>query len=279
MAHTSTLVLTLFVYCVYSLALAVQTQHLPQQQIIVGGSEIKIRPATELDLDDIVTVLVDAFSPGPLYRYLFPQFDKFKERYWQCTREELGRQFANIPANVFVNVIAVPVGGRTEAGMMPRNRHERVVDVAIWNILEPDEDTLQSHRASPLESYLRGSSCEKHIGANLTRAAHYSKQFSAAEERYVDNYPGTQVYLNILATHPNWDGQGFGAAQCHWGMAMASEMGRPTTLLATPAGWPLYDSLGFESVANITIKTLDSFDDLWFEYMRYNYSSTIAQMG
>lgn len=43
----------------------------------------------------------------------------------------------------------------------------------------------------------------------------------------------------------------------------------PVTLLATPAGYPLYDSLGFESVENATISMLDGLGELWFEVMRW----------
>ena len=43
----------------------------------------------------------------------------------------------------------------------------------------------------------------------------------------------------------------------------------PVTLLATPAGYPLYDSLGFEGVKNATMPMLDRLGELWFEVMRW----------
>ena len=45
----------------------------------------------------------------------------------------------------------------------------------------------------------------------------------------------------------------------------------PVTLLATPAGYPLYKSLGFESVANVTLNLLDGYNGgiTWIEYMQW----------
>lgn len=43
----------------------------------------------------------------------------------------------------------------------------------------------------------------------------------------------------------------------------------PVTLFATPAGYPLYDSMGFESVKNATMPMLDGLGELWFEVMRW----------
>jgi len=45
----------------------------------------------------------------------------------------------------------------------------------------------------------------------------------------------------------------------------------PVTLLSSPAGYPLYDSLGFESVKNATVGMLDGLGELWFEVMRWGW--------
>ena len=113
-----------------------------------------------------------------------------------------------------------------------------------------------------------------------------------------------QLYLNLLATHPEWDGNGFGARQVRWGLELSrnGDFGReregdgdvvvrdnladeevrdeladgeakrtiPVTLLATPAGWPLYESLGFEGVENATIGMLDTMGELWFEVCKWD---------
>lgn len=109
-------------------------------------------------------------------------------------------------------------------------------------------------------------------GTNLTRAADFTRQNKAIERKYFDEKYPHQLYLHLLATHPDWDGNGFGARHCEWGMALSRELEpiMPVTLFASPAGFPLYDSLGFESVKNATMPMLDGLGDLWFEVMEWD---------
>jgi hypothetical protein len=57
----------------------------------------------------------------------------------------------------------------------------------------------------------------------------------------------------------------------HWGFELANTSKIPVTLIATPAGYPLYDDIGFRGIKNITIETLDGWANglLWFEVMEY----------
>ncbi|KAK5951975.1 hypothetical protein OHC33_006861 [Knufia fluminis] len=246
-----------------------QQQWLPQQTYL-ADSNIHIRPATETDLDDIVTVFVDAFAPGPVWRYLYQFQDQYKEYQWDCMREDIGKQFKHIPNNTFANVISVP-SQRSDPDTQG-SRDERVVAIAVWKIFEPSSEHPDHGNMDLLSILPNNAQCSDHLDMNLTRAADYEGQFSAAMQHYVYDLPQRQMYLTLLATHPDWDGHDFGARHVHWGMEMAREMGVPTTLLGTPAGWPLYDSLGFESVANVTIETLGEMEGLWYEYMRYDAS-------
>jgi len=241
------------------------------QQTYLANNNIHIRPATEADLDDITTVVIDAFAPGPAWHYAFPHQDEYKEYQWRCLRKAVEQEFARKPNNTFVNVISVPVGPSAAATTMQGERAERVVAVAVWKILEPDKRQSESGSMDLLGFGVHSGKqkCSDNLDTNMTRAEDFNRQFSVAEEHYVIDFPHKQMHLGLLCTHPDWDGHGFGAAHCEWGMDLAKSMDVPVTLVATPAGWPLYDLLGFESVANITIKTLDEPEDLWFEYMRY----------
>ncbi|KAK5094919.1 hypothetical protein LTR70_003766 [Exophiala xenobiotica] len=269
MARLLTLTIMLLISCYQTWALPSQQQQQAQNhQIYLSDSNIHIRPATEADLDDITTVMIDAFAPGPLWRYAFQYQNQFKEYQWNCLREDLGEQLRNIPNNTWANVISV--ASQNSGTRIQGNRQERVIAIAAWKIFEPSAE--HSDRGSmDLPGVLHNSAkCSDHLDANMTRMLDVERQTSAAIKRYVYDLPHTQLYLSLLATHPEWDGHGFGAVHCHWGMEMAKEMNVPVTLIGTPAGWPLYDSLGFKSVANITIKTLGKMEDLWYEYMRYD---------
>lgn len=232
-----------FLWSACSPAFAEHAKPLLQQQDIIEFSKVHIRPAEKQDLDDVATVILDAFAPSALYHYAFPQFERFREYHWKCLRKELGRQFADIPENAFLNVISVPNDSRKHTG---DSRHNRAVAVAAWKIIEPTTEVVNHKESIDFGLHLEKSSCSDNLDTNMTRALNFSRQFSLAEKHYVNEYPGKQVYLALLATHPDWDGHGFGATHCQWGMAMAAEMKAPVTLIATPAGWPLYDELGFE---------------------------------
>lgn len=268
MARLLTLTIALMISCCQTWALPAHQQKQQPQQIYLSDSKIHIRPVTEADLDDITTVIVDAFRPSPLWRYVFQHQDEYKEYQWKCMRKNVDNIYWHAPNNTFANVISVSLGHGAADTLGKRS--ERVVAIAIWRIMEPGAGHSGSDSLGTLGARSGSAECLDHLDANLTRALDFNRQFLAAEEHYIWSLPEKQMHLALLGTHPDWDGHGFGAAHCEWGMEMAKKMDVPTTLMATPAGWPLYDSLGFDSVANVTIETLGELEDLWYEYMRYD---------
>lgn len=232
-------------------------------QAPLGSEVITIRPIVEADLDDVTTVVIDAFSPGAANKYLSIGGDELANYTWKCVRKAVGEQFKQKPDNTFANVISVP-----QKSFSSHERRERVVAIAVWRIFNGHEgDNLE---LAGKTSCLMSGRCSENLDTNMTRAEDFQQQFSAAEEKYIHGLNQSQLYLELLATHPDWDGHGFGASHCRWGMNRAAAMKVPITLIATPAGYPLYDSLGFDSIANITINMLDNLGELWFEYMRWD---------
>ena len=152
-------------------------------------------------------------------------------------------------------------------------------DVAKQNSHQVSLSNDESDNAARTTSLL----CSANLDTNLIRLAHLLPQLIAAEDQYITDAYEFQLYLGTLATHPDWDGHGFGAAHVRWGIRKAEseaqrlskQLGRrvriPVTLLATPAGHTLYKELGFEEAANITFKLLNGFNggETWYEYMRY----------
>ncbi|KAI3337030.1 hypothetical protein HD806DRAFT_475441 [Xylariaceae sp. AK1471] len=264
--------LLLMLLCQVQMALGTSpTVYENTQKPIINHGGIQPRPATEADLNDFVTVFIDAFAPGPTWQYVFPHLNEYKDYYWHCLRNEAGIQFAHKPNTTFINVISIPTqSADTKSGQI--TLRERVVAVGVWrDLTEISEEVHRPHR-SPFDPRSMYAKCSDHLEANMTRLVDFQRQGDVVEKRYIFDFPEPQLLLDLLATHPSWDGHGLGAANVQWGIEKAKELGThiPVTLLATPAGWPLYDSLGFESMANITIKTLDDeLDDLWLEYMRH----------
>lgn len=244
------------------------------QQPLQQNLDFHLRPATATDLDDITTVLLDAFTPGAAWQYGVNRTTNL-DYVRRCMREQVTDLFKHMENTTFANVISVPTKER-RIGANDHGRNGSVVAVAVWKILEPDEEashfsqtvTGKGPFSNRMFSSLESAECAKHFETNMTRADDYNRQWIPAEISYIQSENRTQLYLGILATHPDWDGHNFGAANCQWGMDFARREGWPTTLIATPAGWPLYDSLGFESLGNITVKMLDGLGELWFEYMK-----------
>ena len=58
------------------------------------------------------------------------------------------------------------------------------------------------------------------------------------------------IYLSLLNTHPEYQGQGAGQALCQWGLDKAKMEGWSVTLFSSPMGKRLYAKLGFRDVGS-----------------------------
>ncbi|KAH8649116.1 hypothetical protein BX600DRAFT_474568 [Xylariales sp. PMI_506] len=106
----------------------------------------------------------------------------------------------------------------------------------------------------------------------MTRVLQLRKAIDDAGQTYIEDVYPWKVYLDLLATHPDWDGNGFGATHLRWGLALADARALPTVLMATPAGYPLYKSVGFEGIHNVTVERLDGEGIIWYEAMARDYA-------
>ncbi|KAK7747421.1 hypothetical protein SLS53_001676 [Cytospora paraplurivora] len=255
------------------------------------------RNATIEDVDDITTVFLDAFLPSPLWRYIRQFADKVHPLYtWTCHRDRLLAQFRNSGPELDWKVITVQEPAR-----------ERVVSFAFWEFpgTKPDGNHDDGVDAGGSSSYLssllsvHGSdsgsdsgisssssspfNCSAHLDLNMTRVRHLADVMQESREKYIDSI-GRQIYLDLLATHPDWDGNGFASHHLRWGKGQLGRGGDdggagetlPLTLIATPAGYPLYVSEGFEGLRNVTVERLDGEGVLWQEVMKYEAESVGA---
>ena len=238
------------------------------------------------DLAAITTVFIEAFSPSAVWHYVMPGLQDHKDEAWACLHAELKDAWRTRNTNRTIGkVITVPSrsNGHSESEQEAEAEEEDlVVSFSFWSIRtrkyggdgeieEPQEATNPLTSFSSLAAALQSRCGGMAPGTNLTRAMDFQRQNDAYEYKYFDKAYPHQLYLKLLATHPDWDGNGFGARHVEWGQQLSLELEprMPVTLFASPAGYPLYDSLGFESVKNATIAMLDGLGDLWFEVMRW----------
>lgn len=261
------------------------------------------RQATYADLNDITDVIIDAFDPSVEWKYNYQFKDEYPIYHRECFRQFLLSRWNELEDldNVVMNVIEVPIDDDSSTSST-LSRTSRIVAIGLWQIhpasansdskesgtdntlplpfflpslsASNDEPVASASSFSTSEPVLTWPNCSLHLDANYTRAEDFSAQFAVAKQKYIDvAYPSGQVYLALLATHPDYDGHNFGATHCRWGMDLAVKRvkGEPVTLMATPEGYPLYKSLGFEEVKNVTLEFLDGLGGSWSEVMRWGY--------
>lgn len=273
----------LLLQCHYTIASQRQDTIRPSEQTILRPVKYHFRDANKEDIHDIVTVILDAFSPGASFRYTTPGYEQYKDQIKYCVEQDITRQWDHINTNsTSAKVVAVPVSDGADG------RNERVVAISIWKQMDHNDTAMSTALQSFIQRLQYGLlsrnsvpddtininsryNCSARLGTNQARAADLSRQLAAAQTQYLTNVYPKQLYLSALATHPDWDGHSFAAQSLHWGVQTAAKLEEPVTLIATPVGFPLYDSVGFRSLKNVSIETLDGWEGekLWFEVMDY----------
>ncbi|KAK9778452.1 putative Alpha/Beta hydrolase protein [Seiridium cardinale] len=204
------------------------------QQHYMGAEPFEFRDAVVEDADDFTTVIVDAFSVAPAWHYVYQFSDDHPGYTWHCLRDTMKRLLAASPDNgISPRVIAVP-DETSESG-------SRVVSISVWEFNRSSSSPVQQ-RFGPLGIATSYFNCSARLDTNTTRMEPYMKSMYDAETKYLGDVYDRHAYLGGLATHPKWDGHDFAATHLHWGLALAEIAGVPATLLATPAGHPLYKS-------------------------------------
>lgn len=230
----------------------------------------EFRDAVLDDMDDFTTVVFDAFSPAPEWRYMYQFHDQYPGYTWHCLRDAWKSLFqGSYGFRLNFKVIAVPDKAARSGS--------RVVSISVWNPNKTSEEPAawpQLLQMSLWSGLLPGlgranswDNCSLHLDINETRAKPWMAAVGSAEKKYCDDVYDRRVELAGLATHPKWDGNGFAAVHLHWGLAMADELELPATLTGTPAAHALYRSVEFEDVFNITQERLDGKGTIWYEIM------------
>jgi GNAT superfamily N-acetyltransferase len=71
---------------------------------------------------------------------------------------------------------------------------------------------------------------------------------------FFSEYGKKQMHLWLLATHPDYRRRGAGTMLCRWGLDKVNARGWVATVLGSPMGTPLYESLGFRLLGNVVTR-------------------------
>lgn len=107
---------------------------------------------------------------------------------------------------------------------------------------------------------------------NITRAIDWERKAKAAERNYVhDVFGEQQLYLEELATHPDYQSRGAGTQLVSRGIERGRRQGVNVTLLAQPTAEEFYLRRGFAEMRNISIESVDGDEAFVFNVMAYNF--------
>ena len=87
--------------------------------------------------------------------------------------------------------------------------------------------------------------------ANPARMKAFRAAVGRAKTEFFDSkYGEEQLYLGMLACHPDYQRRGAGEMLCRWGLDKAKAEHLAVTLFASPMGVRLYRRLGFRDVGS-----------------------------
>jgi hypothetical protein len=146
------------------------------------------------------------------------------------------------------------------------------VSASLWELFTPDSTPVAKVSVIELLTFPHGA-CQLR-DFNQTRAVDAQRQMDQAKQHYLDDdYPQSQqAYLASIGTLPAYQGHDIAGHVLRQGLRTIMEDPQsPTplfaTLLATPAGEPLYFENGYRSIENVTIYALDKEQSFVFDVM------------
>ncbi|USP76853.1 hypothetical protein yc1106_04127 [Curvularia clavata] len=100
------------------------------------------------------------------------------------------------------------------------------------------------------------------------------RKLDAAKLEYVDKpFGSNQLYLDTLCTHPDFQLHGAGTRLVSRGIEIGREHNLNVTLIAQPTAAGFYAHLGFDSIVNISISSVDEDEYFGYNVMAYNFTS------
>ncbi|KAJ8127297.1 hypothetical protein O1611_g6341 [Lasiodiplodia mahajangana] len=201
------------------------------------------RHATTSDLDAIVWIAIATSPADPVSPYRYPGMKQFPEVYAQNTRIRYGEYLAD-PDNI------------TMVFEYPSHEDESVtkpVAFSIWALRPSQRPARTAVPAAqlapditPISTIQNGKPIDRR-DASLVRIEAHRADLSVNKKRlFDDRYGDRQLYLKMLACHPDYQRLGAGTQLVEWGISKARAERLTITLFASPMGANLYRRLHFQ---------------------------------
>lgn len=261
MASLKLLLATLFALFNRSLAL-------DDQEPLMLSADVSIRNATQSDAAAITNIVLSAFKDNPHWRYVYQFQDQYPEEHFECFHRNLYQALA------IEGVLA-------QVALLPNitKPHELTpIAATLWVLPTAWSSFSQGQRLFSSIGMSMMADCEDR-DKNSTRWEDFLRQMFDAKAKYLDDIleKKNQIYLDTLATLPDYQRRGAGSALVRSAVALGSvaykDQNVTATLIATPTGELLYQYLGWESMHNYSVHSLDVVNgtrEQWkFDVMKY----------
>ncbi|KAH6643046.1 hypothetical protein C7974DRAFT_115820 [Boeremia exigua] len=225
----------------------------------------RLRNATMDDADAITTIFLAAFAPLPAWQYVYPFRNDFPGDHKKCYLRFIVPMLSDACAHT--EVIEAPTGSNIA-----------LIAAAIW--VQKSSHEQLGVRPCPAKDELRSRLCGldsivldecMHKDMNITRAIDYERKFNAAKKTHVDDVFGTeQLYLEQLATHPDYQSRGAGTRLIESGLERGKRIGVNVTLIAEPTAENFYVHRGFREASNISLESVDGDQSFEYNVMAYD---------
>lgn len=241
---------------------------LPLAIAVVDGNQlplfpqIEVRRASSADAAIITNITIAAFRDLASFRYVRQFYDQYPQDTFDCLHAEVLKELDRPERDVVGHL-----------GLVPANEesHEKTaVSASLWKL---PRSSSSPGMAEALINTFFNDEC-KNRDLNLTRAVDAQRQLVREKQRYLDDvYPeDQQLYLGSIGTIPAYQGHDIAGHVLRAGLAMVDNDAYKhrslyATLMATPAGEPLYRENGFTSIKNISIRALDNYGPFRFDVM------------
>ncbi|KAI5465079.1 putative GNAT family acetyltransferase [Mariannaea sp. PMI_226] len=196
---------------------------------------VRVRPATVADISGIVEVSTLAFDPSTdaISARLFPAHLRCSDSNAAFSKWSTARTSARLDMQNSVVMVAVDDAAE-----------ENVLGFSMW--LTPVPEGSQADESPGPKPTFSGIDFEALV--ELRRIMEQDKQCIFGKDGSKHSWN-----LDYLGVHPKHQRRGIGKMLLSWGLQQAREQERDCYLLATPAGLPLYEAAGFETIRIVQI--------------------------
>ncbi|CAK7199203.1 hypothetical protein SEUCBS139899_001876 [Sporothrix eucalyptigena] len=184
-----------------------------------------MRPATEADIDRLVDVYFSAFKENPINIRVFPESSPQSRAFWK----------KNLEGDLKEDYVRFQV-------METVDEPKTIAAFAVWNA--PQKATNPMPPMPPLSAWPSDGEVDV--------AAEFFYDIERQHKRFMGPLEGAPEgsqqrphwYLELIATHRDFQGRGAAGALLRYGEQQADAAGVPCYLDATPDGRPVYTSKG-----------------------------------